>query len=378
MAPKHWEQPPAVVGFGLVFVFSNEHVSTILNINLLYRASHIKYKTNPLKMKYLIEASRLQVGDIVLVTWDDPKSEKIRRLANSEFSHAMVYVGGHSFIHSSLNGVEASNCQRILLDGPGSAAVYRCERATQDQIDRIVEFARSRIGMEYSLSEAKQSVRANPGPTKEGNREFCTRFAARALEAAAIAIVNNPDYCTPKDLEETPLLKRIEGCIREASPEESKFGDEESPILNRQQTVINSILAQARQVTEIDIQTISQMEQHLEDHPEYDAEFDRIVKESGYLDLWKYDLEKNPYYYSIVEFEKTVPDNLKAEVARFLARLASEMETRFSTELLAFSSARAAGGLKYFATIYKLNRRLVSLQRQRSETAYTAMQRYGS
>jgi len=97
---------------------------------------------------YLIDADTLQTGDIILITWEDRKSHTIRKLSlsQSDYSHAMIYVGGHSFIHSSLEGVEASNSQRFLLDSPDQAAVYRCPSAMPEQIDEIIHFARSKVG----------------------------------------------------------------------------------------------------------------------------------------------------------------------------------------------------------------------------------------
>ena len=56
------------------------------------------------------------------------------------------------------------------------------------------------------------------------------------------------------------------------------------------------------------------MEEYLLGHPEMDKPFDKILRDSGYLDIWKYDYEKNPWYYYFEAFEQGTPEGNRLDL----------------------------------------------------------------
>ena len=76
-------------------------------------------------MKYIYDMSKLLPGDIILTR--DPNDEISRRVmtsTRSDYSHAMIYVGGSSCIGAEKR-VQARNLARILFDAPNDTCVLR-------------------------------------------------------------------------------------------------------------------------------------------------------------------------------------------------------------------------------------------------------------
>lgn len=62
---------------------------------------------------YIIDINKLKIGDILLTKDKNPVSKVIRAFTWSGYSHAMIYVGNYSFIHSLTDGgVKAQNIER--------------------------------------------------------------------------------------------------------------------------------------------------------------------------------------------------------------------------------------------------------------------------
>ena len=66
-------------------------------------------------MKYKLDISRLNPGDIILAGYNDAVSKKIQSHTNSLYSHAMLYWFG-SIIHSASPIVITQNPSRMLFE----------------------------------------------------------------------------------------------------------------------------------------------------------------------------------------------------------------------------------------------------------------------
>lgn len=76
---------------------------------------------------FILDTVKLVPGDIVLTTRDAPISKAIRKATASAFSHALLYVADHSYIHSDGDGVHSGNTQRLLFSDASHAMVLRLE-----------------------------------------------------------------------------------------------------------------------------------------------------------------------------------------------------------------------------------------------------------
>ena len=68
---------------------------------------------------YLLNRDVLKKGDIILTCSEEKPSKIIRTLTRSEYSHAILYVGEASYIHSDLSGVHSGNTQRLVIEDVG-------------------------------------------------------------------------------------------------------------------------------------------------------------------------------------------------------------------------------------------------------------------
>ena len=65
---------------------------------------------------YKIDINKLEDGDIFLTRSNDRESELIRKISNSDYSHAILYVGVSSCIESDGLGVQSQNVNRLLFE----------------------------------------------------------------------------------------------------------------------------------------------------------------------------------------------------------------------------------------------------------------------
>ncbi len=160
---------------------------------------------------YLLSIDKLQPGDIILTLQKGLASKSVRIATKSKYSHAILHVGDGSYIHSDKNGVHSGNIQRLLFDKIDSARVLRTKNAYAAKL--ACDFARSQIGKSYSIKEAIKTKFYIP-KFEQNNRQFCSRLVAQSYEYAGLTLVNNPKYCIPQELDDSPLTFLINKCLK--------------------------------------------------------------------------------------------------------------------------------------------------------------------
>jgi hypothetical protein len=319
---------------------------------------------------YLLDIDKLEAGDIILTRSNTEISERVRRLTKSEYSHAILYVGVSSGIESDGPGVQSQNIQRLLFEKESDVKVLRLKTdEVKIVIPNAIVFARQKIGTEYSVSEAIQSVLKREVNAKETNRQFCTRFVAQAFESAGIRLVGNSDYCNPEELLKSDLLIEVKEPLREANEDEIEFAKCESP-LKKQQDIHNTIFSSARKISGIDIQTFEQLSKFVLENPEKESQITKIIEESGYLTMWQMDTESNPWHYDPKLFiEHYKHQRQVLDVALFFATTEKETRDRFETTLESLEFGYLFHKQKYFAIQIELYGKLIELSLQRELTA---------
>ncbi|MBD9658514.1 YiiX/YebB-like N1pC/P60 family cysteine hydrolase [Pantoea sp. PNT03] len=243
---------------------------------------------------YVISINELEKGDILLTAENSATSKVVRKSTGSSFSHTILYIGSGTYIHSDANGVHSGNMQRLLFDTPENVTILRVA-GSPDQLRKACMFARLKIGTKYSIRNAINSKLKTT--TKERkNRQFCSRLVVQSYESAGIKLVENTSFCTPQEILESKLVQKTSVKIRKATIEEVAISQSKNP-LNKQSSIINGILRKVRTITKEDIQTLEQVTHHLINNPKDDREISDVYKRSGYLTMWKYDIEENPWRY---------------------------------------------------------------------------------
>ncbi|MDO7086264.1 YiiX/YebB-like N1pC/P60 family cysteine hydrolase [Pseudocolwellia sp. AS88] len=242
---------------------------------------------------FLLKKELLKQGDIILTCSNEKPSKAICKLTGSKYSHAILYVGDSSYIHSDLNGVHSGNIQRLIIDEPNFVKVIRVK--DQSAINKAIEYARLQIGTSYSKVSALNAG-AKIFSKLDTKRQFCSRLVAKSYEYAGINLVANSDACLPQEISDSEFVLTVENCISVASEKETEFALSFNPI-QRQSEITNSILESVRKLIGNKIQALADITSHLIENPRFDKEVTEIYRISGYLDIWRYEREQNPWRY---------------------------------------------------------------------------------
>lgn len=317
---------------------------------------------------YILKTGKLQVGDILLTAQAGFTSKAVRLSTNSQFSHAILYVGECSYIHSDSLGVHSNNIQRLLFQKSSHVEVRRLKE--KSFIESAVMFARSQIGTRYSVKEAVRTKNPiyNTGKAKT-KKQFCSRLVAQSYEHAGIKLVINSDYCSPKDLQNSTLTDVINDSLRVANDREIRFANSPSP-LQRQAEVTNHILDSVRKLTLQDVQNFEELDTFIIENPTYDKEITDIVRASGYLTLFNHELTQNPWRYDGQLFLSIDMDTSdKREQAKLELDSAKDQAGLYSHNYLMCQNIRVRFPLVYFEMKMALYRNLIDLMNRRIKAA---------
>lgn len=306
---------------------------------------------------YIIPINELEKGDILLTSEDSATSKAVRKSTGSDFSHAILYVGSGSYIHSDANGVHSGNLQRLLFDAAENVTVLRVI-CNPEAISQACMFARSKIGTKYSVKSAVNS-KLKISKNANVNRQFCSRLVAQAFEYAGVELVENASFCTPQEILESVSTIEVSGKAREATVEEIEMANSENPI-ERQSVITNEILSKVRKLTKKDIQTLEQITQYVIDNPKHDKEISKIYKESGYLTMWEYEITKNAWRYDgRIFINIPLPAKKLIEMARFEKDSAQERLTLYKYNLEQYFYINEIHKLEYSSMHFELYKKLV-------------------
>jgi len=256
---------------------------------------------NETNKAYVLDLNMLEEGDIILELGTSKFSYYIQKGTNSEYSHAMLYVG-HSIIHALTDGVYSANPQRILVESKSDLKVLRLRSKDTTTINNIVDNARQLVGSLYSKSEAiKSQIKKNTEARSKTSAQYCSKLVANAYDIAGVSIVKNPDYCSPEDINNSELLDEIKDCVREAKKEDIEFSKSRNPILENQKSTFK-YLSDCRELfkkVHINIQGEADVAPALLKHRELDSFVCGYLKDSGYLEHYDSDEYINHYRYDV-------------------------------------------------------------------------------
>ncbi len=322
-----------------------------------------------------IRSDRLQAGDIILTARRTKLGKGIRLSTRGLVSHAMIYVQHSSIIDSTSDGVQARNLQRELFELDEQVFAFRLRTPlSAAQLTSIIDFARSQIGTRYSRSEAVKSLIGGSRPRT--TQQFCSRLVARAYASVGVQLVDDEDYCTPEELRTSPLLDEL-GDLTEMVPDAEVAAGRQrpNPVL-MMQTSQNIILEAARQLDST-IETFEDLHRLVRQHPEWDSQIAEIYQSSGYLDIWKVDVEANPWHYdaALMEMAGIDAETLREHCVATLREAYSGLN-RYAVMLHYYSAANAGEERETTALLVSLYQRLVDNDQLRFDAAVSWLRRH--
>lgn len=258
-------------------------------------------------MPYLLDLTKLESGDIILQSGSSKFSPVIKVATGSHFSHVMLYVD-KSIIHALPDGVYSANPQRIIVTNKDDLKVLRLkDKLTRQNTQTLTTYARNLSGSLYNTTEAAASILLKKTDKNAlTTSQFCSRLVAQCYLQVGISLTKNIDYCTPEDIHKSLKLFEVADCIREATINEIEFANSDDPIKENQRRLF-AWLDKARNLfkeKDIIIQTENDVHHYLIEHKELDKEICLYLKESGYLEQFSFDKEKNPYRYNVNIFRE--------------------------------------------------------------------------
>lgn len=316
---------------------------------------------------YLIPANELKKGDIILTAENSATSKIVRAATGSDFSHAILYVGSSSYIHSDANGVHSGNLQRLLFDTDKNVTILRVN-CSEEVINEVCMFARTKIGTTYSVKDAinakmKMNIKASD------NRQFCSRLVVQAYEHAKIKLVRDTFFCTPQEILESDKTLVTSITPKKATDDEIDFSNSKNPIAI-QSTITNEILSKTRGLTGKDVQTLNQITNYVIENPHHDKEISEIFKQSGYLTMWQYEITNNPWRYNGVIFLSLPLSRDKlVEMAKSEIESAKETHERFKINLRQYFIINEIHKLEYSLLHLELYKQLITNNLNQSEAA---------
>lgn len=317
-----------------------------------------------------IDIDRLQAGDIILTASQTKTGKLVRIASNGIVSHAMICVQHGSIIDSTADGVQAWNLQREFFREDEAVFIFRLlDPLPPAEMARVIDFARAEIGTRYSKTEAARSVLGGAKP--RGNRQFCSRLVARAYGSVGIRLVPDQDYCTPEDLRRSPLLIELEDVTQPVSAAEMKAISARPNPLQIMRDAQNAVLAVGRKLDPT-VENFNDLDRIVREHPEWDSAIAEAYRNSGYLDVWKYEFQAHPYRYNPAVMKSIVDPEMLAELRAYCIdtiREAYSGGARFAVNLTHYRAAQNESARETLALLIGLYETLVRNHEVRVETA---------
>lgn len=318
-------------------------------------------------MKKKIKIDRLQKGDIILTTTAKIPSVVIRKLTKSDISHAMLCVEHGSIIHAVPEGVRSENPQRLFFDGNLPVHVMRLTGSvTADDIQTVINYVRSKIGSEYAYLEAARAWKERG--KKLSARQFCSRLIAQGYAEAGHQLVNDPNFCTPGQLCNSPLLVEVPNMTVEVSPQEIEFWENHPSAPDIMNKIQNNILKDARKLSH-KIQDFNDLGRFVISHADYDLQVAEIYSKHGYLEFWRYDVDLNPWHYDLTEMMKISSKDLIRQYCNSTVSGEDRNHNRFTQTLTAYEDAHRKWPRHTFDLLIQLYKILAANHAQRYDVA---------
>lgn len=249
-----------------------------------------------------IKIDSVRPGDILFTARPGKISKTIRFATHGVVSHAMICVQHGSFIDSTSDGVQARNLQRELFEDEEQAFHFRMiNPPSREVLSQIINYARAEIGARYSTVEAARSVASIRKP--RSRRQFCSRLVARVYKLAGVDLVPDADYCSPEDLRRSSLLKEMPVEFELVSEEELTWISDSPDPIQLTHVAQNAVLDAARSV-DPEVENFNDLYGLLVRRPDADHLIAAALKSSGYLDLWKMEVEKHPWRYDHQQMDR--------------------------------------------------------------------------
>ena len=262
-------------------------------------------------MRYMLNCSELQIGDIILESGHKLHSRAIQIRTKSNFSHAMICVDEQSLIHAETKGIFTLNPQRKIVKKQTDLKVLRLKgNLSESNKNKIEFFLRTKVGSVYSIKDALLVVEKDKNKQIKSEHQFCSRLVAQAYKHIHHNIVENIDFCSPADIEKSDYLYEVENIVREAKETDITFARTENGVKKNQKSTYKW-LNKTRDLAykyRFSINNINDVDSFLRLHPDMDKTVCGYINKSGYLENFMVEVKNNPHMFNENKFIQKFQD----------------------------------------------------------------------
>lgn len=314
----------------------------------------------------IIDFSKVDIGDIILTTSvNKVPSGVIKKITNSDISHASIAVDSFSVIDSTSIGVMARNTKRLFFEDNLPIWILKPKDPLNDY-DKflLTRYLREVVGVPYSKKQAVNVITKLPINATE--EMFCSRLCALAYEQIDRDIVENIAFCSPQELKDSPFFKILDG--REYVSDEfvervqSKRDMTEEMILS-----LMYILREAR-ILDGSILGLNGVIKFLLNNPSYDEKVLRIFKDSKYFDLVDEERHENNFEFNFNQFVNSFDADIQGMVSEAW-KIVNVDNSRHRLNLTSSKKHFKDTQLKTFRELTKLYSKCVKYGDQRRKVA---------
>lgn len=152
---------------------------------------------------YIFDLSKIQIGDILLSTSDAWKSNLIRHVTRSSFSHAAIFVHhGGVLIEAVSLGVKLTSVLGRAVREKQSIKIlrFRCE-SNETNMSQLGEIAKSHLYKKYALKGALLCTAPFDSYAPSTNELFCSQLIAESYAEYGFPLLDKaPHKVSPGDL----------------------------------------------------------------------------------------------------------------------------------------------------------------------------------
>lgn len=297
---------------------------------------------------YRIKVGVLEIGDIILTNGDNElggenkkgwmKSNIIRKISNSDYSHVMIYLGG-TCAHAIGEGVEYFNLSKYFIFSKEKIKVLRLKKyLSEENKEKLKVFVAERHGNEYAYIKAGKSAFKLPA-SNDINQQFCSKLVADAFESIGIKIKEEfaSENINPKDIQECEKFKEIDVNFDEILKTNAiEIVEKKRQSLEAQTASVKKLRVRLKEIcNEYNLEflnyqaTLFRDIPNLKNMPNFKAinsEISQAIKESGFDSFWKYDIKDNPEIYSVKEKKELYSKERQHAIKLFISYTTLAME----------------------------------------------------
>lgn len=283
----------------------------------------------------------------------------------------MVYVDPCSVVDATGEGVHARNTQRMFFPEKCATHVLRLqEPLSKDEREAVCTYVRGRVGTEYSVKEAAATWFG--GRDNWSSKQFCSRLVAQAFASIGRFLVADPDFCSPEELRQSPLLAAVSAATEQIAARDVERWRNDRDMTQVTRDVTNTLLNGIRKKNK-DIQDLNDVDTHLIAHPEDDAYYADLLEKTGYLTMWRAEMRKNPWQYDVEALKATGwPDEQIESYCHLVLETADNGGKRYHNNKAGYLYLLNEHGLRSFQLLSSLYQTLCDLDMQRFQVAKQA------